>query len=294
MSKFTEEQLNNFRYPPSYTEEQKLANSESEVKVAIQNSATLKNKNTKIFGQGSYSNDTNVKNNSDVDINVRLDDTIFVKIPDGKTDKDYGYSDSSYTFTAYRKDVLDAMIDYFGSKFVIDNDKCITILPNSTRIETDVVPTFKFIRYDTETTKVEGVKFFAKSGKQVINYPLQHIDNGKQKNSQTQKRFKRLTRIFRRIRYKMKDDGIEVSDNITSFLLECLVWNVPNKIFNDYDTWTERLQESIRYIYTETNNKEACENWGEVSELMYLFVGRKWSEKDVNNYMLQMWQYLEF
>lgn len=294
MPKFTEDQLNSFRYPPSDTEEQKLANSEYQVKEAIKNSDSLKNKTTNIFGQGSYANDTNVKNNSDVDINVRLDDTIFVKLPDGKTDKDFGYSDSSYTFSAYRKDVLDAMIDYFGSSFVIDNDKCITIVPNSTRIETDVVPTFKFVRYDSETSKVEGTKFITKTGKHVINYPLQHIENGKRKNNETQKRFKRLTRIYRRIRYKMIDDGLPVNDNITSFLLECLVWNVPNRIFNDHDTWTDRLKESIRFIYKKTENPEDCKDWGEVSELLYLFVGRKWSQKDVNDYMIQMWNYLEF
>ena len=294
MAKFTEDQLNNFRYPPSYTEEQKLANSEAQVKEAISNSSALKNKTIKTFGQGSYANDTNVKNNSDVDINVRLDNTVFVQLPEGKTDADYGYSDSSYTFSAYRQDVYKALVDYFGSNFVKNKNKCITVLPDSTRVETDVVPTFKFIRYDSDTVKVEGVKFISSSGDSIINFPLQHIENGKSKNGQTQKRFKRLTRIYRRIRYKMIDDGIPVSDNITSFLLECLVWNVPNKIFNDYDNWTDRLKESIRHIYTQTKNAEDCKNWGEVSELLYLFVGRKWSVKDVNDYMLQMWNYLEY
>ncbi|TRW23628.1 nucleotidyltransferase [Flavobacterium zepuense] len=294
MAKFTENQLNDYRYPPSYTEEQKLANSETQVKEAIKGSSALRNKTTKTFGQGSYANDTNVKNNSDVDINVRLDASIFVQLPNGKTDADYGYSDSNYTFSAYRQDVYHALVDYFGSKYVKDNNKCITILPDSTRVETDVVPTLKFVRYDSETAKVEGVKFISNSGQSIVNFPLQHIENGKWKNSQTQKRFKRLTRIYRRIRYKMIDDGIPVGDNITSFLLECLVWNVPNSIFNDYDNWTDRLKESIRHIYTKTTNVEDCKNWGEVSELLYLFVGRKWSVKDVNDYMLQMWNYLEY
>ena len=74
----------------------------------------------------------------------------------------------------------------------------------------------------------------------------------------------------------MIDDGESVSDNITSFLLECLVWNVPNKIMNDYDTWNERLRESIVYIYGKTKADTDCKEWGEVSELFYLFhSGRK-------------------
>lgn len=295
MAKFTEEQLNNFRYPPSYTEETKLSNAESQIRDALKESIPLRTKNYKVFGQGSYANDTNVKNNSNVDINVRLDDTVFVDLPEGKTFNDLGYSDTTYHYSDFRKDVLDALTSYFGDKYIRDNNKCITVLPNSSRVEIDVVPTCKYVRYDSLTNIVEGVKFFAKDFTMVQNFPLQHIENGKVKNSNTQKRFKRLTRIYRRIRYKMIDDGIAVSDNITSFLLECLVWNVPDKIFNDYDTWTDRLRESIIYLYDKTESQEKCNAWGEVSELLYLFRdSRKWSTEDVRAFLVQMWQYLEF
>lgn len=297
MPRFTEEQLNNFRYPPSDTEEQKLTNSEYQVKEAIKKSEKLKNKSIKVFGQGSYANDTNVKNNSDIDINVRLDDTVFVDVPNGISKNDFGYSDSTYKFSEYRKDIYDALVDYFGKDYIFDKNKCITVLANSTRVETDVVPTFRLDRYDNEkkASKSEGVRFIAKDFSTITNYPLQHIENGKLKNTDTQKRFKRLTRIFRRLRYKMIDDNVDVSENITSFLLECLVWNVPNRIFNDYDTWTDRLKQSIIYIYNATKEgQEICEEWGEVSELLYLFRARKWSIKDVNQFMIEMWNYLQF
>ena len=93
----------------------------------------------------------------------------------------------------------------------------------------------------------------------------------------------------------MIDDGITVNKNITSFLLECLVWNVPNNIMNDYTTWTDRLKHSIIHIYQQTKEDDTCKEWGEVSELIYLFYnGRKWSIADVNQYMIQLWSYLEF
>ncbi|MBL7974202.1 MAG: nucleotidyltransferase, partial [Candidatus Kapabacteria bacterium] len=94
---------------------------------------------------------------------------------------------------------------------------------------------------------------------------------------------------------KMIEDKIQVSDNITSFLIECLLWNVPNKTFNDYDTWTERLKQSIIFLYNNTKEDKDCKEWGEVSELLYLFhSGRKWSREDVNAFLLQAWKYLEF
>ena len=93
----------------------------------------------------------------------------------------------------------------------------------------------------------------------------------------------------------MIEDGKNVNDNITSFLLECLVWNLPNNIFNNYDTWTERLRQSIVYIYDKTKEDKDCSEWGEVSELLYLFrESRKWSRQDVNDYMVLLWNYLEY
>jgi len=293
MPKFSEDQLNSFRLPPSETEEQKLANAETQIRDALSNSLSLKSKNYKVFGQGSYANDTNVRNNSDVDINVRLDDTVFADLPPNKTYDDLGYSDTTYQYSNFRNDVLNALISCFGSNYIQDNNKCITVLPNSYRVEIDVIPTCQYIRYDSETTKVVGIKFFDKAYNPIVNFPLQHIQNGTDKNSRTQRRFKRLTRIFRRIRYKMLDDNIPVSNNITSYLLECLVWNVPDHIFNNYHTWTERLQQSIIYLYKNTDSEEKCKEWGEVSELLYLFVGRKWSRENVNNFLVQMWNYLE-
>lgn len=295
MAKFTEETLNNWRYPASDTEETKLANAEKMVREAIADSEELKNKSTEIFGQGSYANDTNVKINSDIDINVCLSDTIFIQIPEGKKQEDFGYSDSDYKFSEYKDAVERALVKKFGRKDVIRNDKCITVLENTYRVEADVVPTFKYNRHDDNGGKAIGTKFITDEGYPVINYPLQHIENGKLKNSQTQRRFKRLTRIFKRLRYKMIEDKIPVSDNITSFLIECLLWNVPNKVFNDYDTWTERLKQSIIFLYNNTKEDKDCKEWGEVSELLYLFhSGRKWSREDVNSFLLKAWKYLEF
>lgn len=92
----------------------------------------------------------------------------------------------------------------------------------------------------------------------------------------------------------MIDDGFSINNNITSFLLECLVWNVPNYIFNNCNTWTERLQESMKYLYNEIEN-DRCKDWREVSELPYLFhSSRKWSKKDVLDYLKQMSDYLEY
>lgn len=295
MAKFTEETLNKWRQPPSDAEETKLQNAERLVREAIADDPKLSRMNLSIFGQGSYANDTNVKLNSDIDINIMYNDAFYYDIPNNKTKADYGLgTPTDYYFSEFKLDVENAMIRKFGRSVVHNYDKCITVDADHTRVEIDVVPTFKY-RYFFETGGYrEGVKFFSNKGPEIRNYPLQHIDNGKIKNAATQKRFKRLTRIFRKVRYKMIDDGVYVSDNITSFLLECLVWNVPNNILNDNDTWTKRLKEAIRHLYHATKTDDTCKDWVEVSKCLYLFIGRKWSRQDVNAYLLKMWHYLEF
>lgn len=296
MAKFDEQTLLNWTTPPSNSEQTKLENSERMVKDAINSDEKLKQKSTETFGQGSYANNTNVRLNSDIDINVRYTGGFYFNLPATKTREDFNLNNpSSYSFVEFKDDVENALVNKFGRSEVIRNDKCITIKANSYRIETDVVPTWNYRRYSEDGSYVLGAKFISDKGIEVINYPKQHIQNGISKNNNTSRRFKRLTRLHRKLRYKMRDDGINVSNNITSFLMECLVWNVPNSKIDNYDNWTKRLRQSIIYIYEQTKEQETCNEWGEVSELLYLWRGsRKWSRTDVNEYMVQLWNYLEF
>lgn len=296
MPKYSEEQLSNWTSPPSDTEENKLSNSERMVRDAISSDEVLENKSLEVFGQGSYANNTNVRLNSDIDINVRYTGGFYFDLPDNMTREDFGLNNpSSYSYSNFKDDVESALVNKFGRNDVERKDKCITISGNNYRIETDVVPTWNYRRYSKNGKYVLGTKFKADKGSWIANFPKQHIDNGISKNNNTGRRFKRLTRLHRKLRYKMIDDGIPVSDNITSFLIECLLWNTPNSIFNDYDTWTDRLKESIIYLFDKTKSQETCKDWGEVSELLYLFhSGRKWSVQDTNSYMRLLWNHLEF
>jgi hypothetical protein len=295
MAKFSEETLSTWTKPPSGTEETKLLNSEKMVKEAIKEDDKLSKFSIDTFGQGSYANDTNVRLNSDIDINVCYTDGFYFALPQGKSRVDFGIGGpSTYSFSEFKNDVETALIKKFTKENIKRKDKCITIIGNSYRIKTDVVPTWNHRRYSEDGNYVIGTYFMSDKEIWTKNYPKQHIENGKSKNSNTYKRFKRLTRIYRKLRYKMLDDGETVNDGITSFLLESLVWNVPNSIFNDYDSWSDRLKYSIAHLYTNTEKQEDCKNWGEVSELLYLFHSyRNWNRVDVNNFLLQTWNYLE-
>ncbi len=296
MPKFTEDILNNWTKPPSDTEATKLENAERMVKEAINEDKKLKQMSIETFGQGSYANNTNVRLNSDIDINVRYTDGFYFTIPEDKEKSDFGLEKpSDYSYAEFKDDVENALVNKFGRNEVIRNDKCITVKENTYRVETDVVPTWNYRRYSEDGTYVLGAKFRTDNFKWVVNFPKQHIKNGIEKNSNTSRRFKRLTRLHKKLRYKMIKDDISVNENIKSFLLECLIWNVPNRIMNDYDNWTDRLKHSIIYLFDNTKEQDTCNDWGEVSELLYLIRNnRKWSREDINNYLVQLWNYLEF
>lgn len=299
MSRFSEATFNSWKRPASETEEARISNAISMVRDAINSSDALKHKDIDIFVQGSYANNTNVRTESDVDVCVMLRDTFYSHRPEGLSREDYGFVEGTNSFNSFRENVRKALVQKYGYDSIKSGNKSIKILPNSYRVETDAIPSFQLRNYyygnsrDPEVFK-EGIKFYAQDHTEVKNYPKIHIENGREKNINTQRRYKRLVRIFKRVRYKMIDDGKSVNSGISSFLIECLLWNVPNTYFNNYDTWTERIREVIVYLYNKTKTEDECNEWGEVSEMLYLFRGnRKWNIKMVNEFLKQMWNYLE-
>ena len=124
VAKFTEETLNGWTKPPSSTEESKVENAIRMVKEAINNDDKLNTKSIEVFAQGSYANNTNVKLNSDIDINVRYTGAFFYDLPKGQEKKDFGLnSPAKYSYKEFKDDVEKALISKFGHSRVDRRDK---------------------------------------------------------------------------------------------------------------------------------------------------------------------------
>ncbi len=87
--------------PPGKTEKGKMGNTENAVKKAIYNDERLSSMDISVFTQGSYKARTNVRQDSDVDVCVRLNCTFFSKYPEGKTCEDYGNIERSISFAEF-------------------------------------------------------------------------------------------------------------------------------------------------------------------------------------------------
>ena len=58
-----------------------------------------------------------------------------------------------------------------------------------------------------------------------------------------------MVRIIKNMRYLMSDCGYSSSDNVSSFGLESLLWNVPNEIFMKYSIYRYSFDEIVSYLY---------------------------------------------
>lgn len=300
MSKFSEETFKAWCRPASESEEEHISRAISMAKDAIKSSNELKGKDIEIFIQGSYANNTNVRKESDVDVCVMLKDTFYSEYPTGLGREDYGFTKGTNNFKTYRKDNINAANHKYGGKNVSPGNKSIKIIENGGRVESDIVPSFQYRNYATINSQdpekfVEGVKFLPNNGGEIINYPKQHIENGKVKNKKTHRRYKRQVRLLKRLRYQMIDQKISVNKGISSFLIECLVYNTPDHIFNNHNTYGEQLKHVLMYLYKQTKPDGGAENWKEVSDLLDLFsTERKWDLSMVNEFLEQVWSFVEF
>lgn len=293
--KYTESQLEGFTKPISDSEEQRCENMIRMVKDAIQGyynetrDYKMNLSNYEIFLQGSYANNTNVKQNSDVDICVMYKNVFNYSMPEGYT-LGGNYSDSSLDYFELRNLIKKALVKKFGSNRVIDKNKAIRILSNSYTTEADVVVSFQYRKYSNNTDFVEGIYYKALDGTTIINYPKIHIKNGTAKNNATNYIYKKMVRILKKIMYDMQEDNIPNSDNVKGFVLECMVYNIPNdKIYQYMETkYTTNLNNMLNTFINESMNL-----WKEVNEIKWLFGLEKGKDETFyKKYMEAMKRYI--
>ena len=290
----------NWAKPSSDTEQQKYENVERMMREAIKQDKTLSQKNIDVFAQGSYRNNTNVRQDSDVDICVMLKDVFFYDLPEGKTKDAFQIYDAGYTYQEFKNDVESALINKFGRKEVSRGNKAFDIHANSYRVDADVVPCFEHRRYTGQQNYdgtfycLSGTEFRPDNGGQAINWPHQHYENWVGKNEVTGNRFKYITRVLKRLRNEMAENGIAAAKPIPSYLIECLVWNAPNEGFG-HDTYTADVRYVLAHIFNETIDDAKCSEWGEVNELKYLFRGNQpWTRQQAHNFLSAAWDYIGF
>ncbi len=260
-----ESQLETWSHQGSITQS---ASTYSTIKNALESAgAAYHGKSFKVFLQGSYGNDTNIYAESDVDVVIRLDDVYYSDLmqlsPEDKEAYDRAFVPATYSYDQYKRDVLKALTDRFGSD-VKAGDKAIAVAANGGRRKVDVIASMQFRRYwkfngTYDSHYDEGICFFNGAGERIANYPKQHSENLTKKHQGSNKWLKPMVRVLKNLRSKLVADGTLKAGIAPSYYLEGLLYNVPSEKFGV--SYLDCFVNAMNWIQTEADkDKLLCAN----------------------------------
>jgi hypothetical protein len=206
--------------------------------------AEYRDRNFKVFLQGSYCNDTNIYAESDVDVVIRYDGVFLHDVSELPAEQqsafEASFSSGTYFYSDFKKDVEKTLKATFEDS-VKGSKKAFKIEADGGRRSSDVVPAFAYRRYHEfnsvhDQNYVDGIVFFASDGTKIANYPQLHSQNCTAKHQATNSKFKPLVRIFKNMRSWLVDDGTLEAGIAPSYYIEGLLYNVPTDRFSgSYD-----------------------------------------------------------
>lgn len=228
----------------STSETQRIERARDMVQAALSVNERLKAQSASLAQQGSFTNRTNTRGESDIDLRVQHPD-IYVEFGPG-VDRQAAWAGGGYYATGrnfsviaatMRSEIVGALRTKFGHASVDDSGKKAIRVRGleGSRSEVDVVPCFTLHRISAGTlltgssTRI-GVAILGSDGKWTFNYPDHHIANGRAKRKRTALRFKRVVRTIKLLQTDMIERGV-LSRRIPSFLIECLVYIVEDVHF---------------------------------------------------------------
>jgi hypothetical protein len=249
-----------------------------------------------VYTKGSYPNNTNVRTDSDVDVAVQCTEAEYWDEHTEGAHPPGGTYEGGWTPAKLRSELVVALKAKFPGQVDTSGSTAIRVHSGSARVDADVVPCFDYRYYFAGGTSRPGAKTFKTNFDSVVNFPAQHLKNGKAKNSATSKDFKKTVRIFKRIENAMATGG--VFRTVPSYFIECLIYNCPDAVFR-HSTWTEVVQAAIVHIWDDLQGDIEPTNdddrWLEVNECKYLFFGgQKWKRKDGREFAKAAWNFMGY
>ncbi len=277
----------------SETEDERCKNATAMIKAAITEFEPLAGLEIEVFLRGSYPANTNVRQASDVDVAILLRDAIQWDGPERAAMDDLEieepglighfrsfFEDQSKPYWEFRGLVLQAIQTKFSKAGAEDGKKSIKIGENSYRVKADVVPCCEFRHYsgmklpDGSWDHELGVYLYDRDDptKRIINFPVQDLDNGVDKNNLTNYRYKRVVRIVKCIRDEMLNAKVDAAD-VPSFLIESMIWNLPVELFEVADEagYVDLVGDALSTLLSRLGEAEAAPLFTEANGIKPLF-----------------------
>jgi predicted nucleotidyltransferase len=269
--------------PPTEKEQEKASTAAGLVKQALKDSKKLDGRNFSVYATGSYRNNTNVRVDSDIDIAVVSHESFYHNLPtNGLSREDLGFKSAEYGFSDFRNDVHAALDTAFGQRAIRRMNKTFEVRATGTRLNADVTAFVDHRRYTGKKANGEwsyhkGIELRPDNDASlsVINWHDQHYNDGVAKNKRTGRRYKRVVRILKNLRGELSIDPAP------SFLIESLVYNVPDANFNIEESgYFEDVKANLLYLIKALDTTEDTE-MVEVSGMKWLFrSSQAWTQSE--------------
>lgn len=231
----------------------------------------VRGKDFEVYLQGSYKNATNIRGDSDVDVVAQLNSTFEYDFSGISDDEKrlfrQGYpTNATYLWRDFRDDILRALRVYFGAQNVTEGNKSIKVSGGSGRLPADVIPCLqyrKYLRFRSlqDHAYIEGIVFYTiREGRQIINFPKPHYDNGVDKHSaqRTNGWYKPTVRVFKNARTYLIGRNVISEDLAPSYFLECLIYNVPDNQFGT--SYAETFCNAVNWLRRTNLGNLMCQN----------------------------------
>lgn len=218
-----------------------------------------------IFLQGSYGNATNIYSESDVDIVIQLNSAFYHNIEDLPYDQKEAfkvtYSDATYGYPAFKRDVLSYLSNKYGNS-VKEGNKAIQIEANGSRRKADLLIASEYRRYncfrESDKRYETGICFYSADNTEIVNYPKQHSTNCTVKHQNTKQWFKPMVRILKNMRGTMVEQRMLEAGLAPSYYIEGLLYNVPNDKFGT--SYEDTFVNCINWLIDADRKDFVCAN----------------------------------
>lgn len=204
--------------------------------------------NIDVFLQGSYSNTSNVRGDSDVDIVLCHTGAFFHDLSNLSPQDLADYNRDrcgavGYGYWEFKRDAVAYIAHLYDG---VDTSRKALFIPGGTsgRRDADVLVCQEYRRY-YEYRSVNsqrfalGLGFYTPGGVLIDNYPKLHSKNCTAKHQDTNGWFKPVVRIFKNMRNRLIEAGGLVDGEAPSYFIESMLYNVPNPQFSGtyQQTW---------------------------------------------------------
>jgi hypothetical protein len=290
-----ESMLSGWTAPSSDTEQEKQERTERMIRDAIEEHYAFSNCQLDIYAKGSYANNTNVRADSDVDIAVECTEVEYWEEATPGAHTGGSPYTGPWTPAKLRSELGAALSKKFPGQVDASGSMAFQVNSSTARVDADVVPCFSYRYYMAAGASREGAKLFTTSGKGIVNYPSQQLDNGRLKNTLTGSFFKKGVRVLKRLENAMVND--RAHREVPSYFIECLAYNCPNSVFT-LSTWTDTVRAMLLHIWEGLQGDEPSDKaarWLEVNGCLYLFhTDQKWTRADGRDFAQAAWGYLGY